>query len=167
MEPGDVTGGTEALPVPVCGPWEEMDAFEYTPELLAGPGTEEDPGEVTIRGCECRDNSCCMPETCTCLPHGANYANRTILDNQRPILECNIMCQCGEACPNRETQTGLQFRLKVLKLPGKGWGLLTEEDIPKGRFVCEYAGEVLGFEEASRRIHSQKPSDNNYIIAKV
>lgn len=26
---------------------------------------------------------------------------------------------------------------------GKGWGLRTLEDLPKGAFVCEYAGEVL------------------------
>lgn len=26
---------------------------------------------------------------------------------------------------------------------GKGWGLRTLEDLPKGSFVCEYVGEIL------------------------
>lgn len=26
---------------------------------------------------------------------------------------------------------------------GKGWGLQTLEDLPKGAFVCEYIGEIL------------------------
>ena len=26
---------------------------------------------------------------------------------------------------------------------GKGWGLRTLQDLPKGAFVCEYVGEVL------------------------
>uniref|UniRef100_A0A8C8RUK2 SET domain-containing protein n=1 Tax=Pelusios castaneus TaxID=367368 RepID=A0A8C8RUK2_9SAUR len=46
-----------------------------------------------------------------------------------------------------------------------GWGLRPLESIPKGRFVCEYAGEVLGFSEACRRIQAQTPQDSNYIIA--
>uniref|UniRef100_A0A8B9TKY6 Histone-lysine N-methyltransferase SETMAR n=1 Tax=Anas platyrhynchos TaxID=8839 RepID=A0A8B9TKY6_ANAPL len=45
------------------------------------------------------------------------------------------------------------------------WGFLFLEFIAKGRFVCEYAGEVLGFNEACRRIQAQKPQDSNYIIA--
>lgn len=47
----------------------------------------------------------------------------------------------------------------------KGWGLRTLEPIPKGRFVCEYAGEILDFREACRRTHLQTSNDSNYIIA--
>ncbi|KAM8930832.1 histone-lysine N-methyltransferase SETMAR [Pelodytes ibericus] len=164
MEPEDVACGMEALPVPVCGPWEELAAFQYTPELVAGPGAEVDPSEVTILGCDCLQ-SCSVPEGCPCLPLGANYANHGILSSQRPVLECHIMCKCGDSCTNRETQKGLQFRLQVYRTPDKGWGLFTEEDIRRGRFVCEYAGEVLSQQEACRRIGSQEPSASNYIIA--
>lgn len=41
----------------------------------------------------------------------------------------------------------------------------TLEPIPCGTFVCEYAGEVIGFEEARRRQLAQGLEDNNYIIA--
>ncbi|MEE6501954.1 hypothetical protein FKM82_004368 [Ascaphus truei] len=139
--------------------------IQYTPELIAGPGAEQDPSEVTVLGCECQGPHCVPTAVCACLPHGANYISRCVINTQGPIFECNIMCSCGESCPNRETQRGLQFRLQVCKTDGKGWGLSTQEHIPSGRFVCEYAGEVLSREEACNRIHLQEPSASNYIIS--
>ncbi|KAM4651526.1 histone-lysine N-methyltransferase SETMAR isoform 2-T2 [Discoglossus pictus] len=136
----------------------------YTPELIAGPGAEEDPSEVTIRGCDCRGPRC-DPQTCTCLPYGDNYLQSSIVSSQRPVLECHTLCRCGDSCPNRETQRGLQFQLQVYKTSGKGWGVRTLEPIARGRFVCEYVGEVLGQDEAYRRIQCQDPHANNYIIA--
>lgn len=47
----------------------------------------------------------------------------------------------------------------------RGWGVRTLERIPRGTFVCEYAGEVISFEEARRRQLAQKSTENNYIIA--
>ncbi|XP_075039853.1 histone-lysine N-methyltransferase SETMAR isoform X2 [Mixophyes fleayi] len=164
MDPEDVGAGREALPVPVSGPWTELPAFQYTPDLVAGPGAELDPSEVTIQGCDCQGPSC-APEECTCLPDGDHYVDRRICRSQKPVLECNILCTCRESCTNRETQRGLQFRLLLCQMPGKGWGVRTQEDIPSGRFVCEYAGEVLGQGEARCRIQSQDPNANNYIIA--
>ncbi|KAE8612069.1 hypothetical protein XENTR_v10012701 [Xenopus tropicalis] len=164
MAPEDVCCGTERLAVPVSGPWENLPAFQYTPELIAGPGAEQDPSEVTIQGCDCRGSNC-VAELCSCLPHGTNYVRRTIVSGQRPVRECHIMCSCGESCPNRETQQGLQYQLQLCQRPGKGWGVCTLEDIPSGRFVCEYAGEVLGHEQARSRTLSQNPCANNYIIA--
>ena len=34
---------------------------------------------------------------------------------------------------------------------GKGWGLRTLEDLPKGAFVCEFVGEILTIEELHKR----------------
>ncbi|XP_056381000.1 histone-lysine N-methyltransferase SETMAR [Hyla sarda] len=164
MNPRDLCGGEEALPVPVCGEWTRLPAFQYTAELVAGPGAQLDPSEVTIQGCKCQGPSC-LPGKCACLPHGESYLHRRLHSAQKPILECNIMCPCGESCANRETQQGLQFQLQVCQVPGKGWGLFTQENVPSGRFICEYAGEVLGREEVHRRIHEQDPEANNYIIA--
>lgn len=41
---------------------------------------------------------------------------------------------------------------------GKGWGLRTLEDLPKGAFVCEYVGEILTNMELYER---NKQSDEN------
>ncbi|KAM4023189.1 histone-lysine N-methyltransferase SETMAR [Anomaloglossus baeobatrachus] len=164
MDPKDVCGGQEALPVPVCGGQEPVPSFQYTAELVVGPGAELDPSEVTVQGCECR-GPCCPAEECACLPHGENYRHCKLHSAQKPVLECNVLCRCEESCANRETQRGLQYQLQVCPVPGKGWGLRTQESVPKGRFVCEYAGEVLGPEEVRRRIQAQDPESNNYIIA--
>ena len=44
---------------------------------------------------------------------------------------------------------------------GKGWGLRTLEDLPKGAFVCEYVGEVLTNAELYDRV-SERESLNNH-----
>lgn len=62
-------------------------------------------------------------------------------------------------------QRGLTLRLEVFKTETRGWGVRTLEAIPRGTFVCEYAGEAISFQEARRRQLAQKPEDNNYIIA--
>lgn len=40
---------------------------------------------------------------------------------------------------------------------GKGWGLRTLEDLPRGAFICEYVGEVLTNAELFDRV-SQSPN---------
>lgn len=45
------------------------------------------------------------------------------------------------------------FLLQVFSTrEGKGWGLRTLEDLPKGTFVCEYVGEILTNMELYERI---------------
>ncbi|KFQ33195.1 Histone-lysine N-methyltransferase SETMAR, partial [Mesitornis unicolor] len=142
---------------------------QYSPDNVAGADRAIDPTEITFSGCFCRTSSCVV-HMCSCLRHGENYTSLCLSPPAkeekyaRPVFECNVMCQCGESCQNRVVQRGLQFRLEVFKTEKKGWGLRTLEFIPKGRFVCEYAGEVLGFNEARRRIQAQTSKDSNYII---
>uniref|UniRef100_A0A7N0U8S0 SET domain-containing protein n=1 Tax=Kalanchoe fedtschenkoi TaxID=63787 RepID=A0A7N0U8S0_KALFE len=60
------------------------------------------------------------------------------------IKECWSKCGCGRYCGNRLVQRGITRNLQVFMTPkGKGWGLRTLEDLPKGAFVCEYVGEIL------------------------
>jgi hypothetical protein len=50
-------------------------------------------------------------------------------------------------------ETCLSFILQVfLTQEGKGWGVITLEDLSKGSFVCEYAGEILTNSELYDRI---------------
>ncbi|CAN4093185.1 unnamed protein product [Withania somnifera] len=60
------------------------------------------------------------------------------------IKECWWKCGCNKQCGNRVVQRGISHKLQVFMTPeGKGWGLRTLEDLPRGSFVCEYVGEVL------------------------
>lgn len=48
---------------------------------------------------------------------------------------------------------------------GKGWGLRTVEDLPKGAFVCEYVGEILTNGELFDRVlRSPKSKKHSYPV---
>ncbi|NWV02371.1 SETMR methyltransferase, partial [Ptilonorhynchus violaceus] len=148
---------------------------QYSPDSVAGADGEIDPTEITFPGCSCRSSSCVVAE-CPCLCRGENYSGPCLrLAEQeqeqeqeqfsRPVFECNSLCRCGDSCQNRLVQRGLQLRLQVFRTERKGWGVRTLEPVPRGTFVCEYAGEVLGFAEARRRAQAQTAQDSNYILA--
>ncbi|KAJ1110546.1 hypothetical protein NDU88_007897 [Pleurodeles waltl] len=166
---GDISHGLEAVPVRLEEGVEPPD-FKYTPENVVGPGAGLDPTEVMFPGCRCQTTPC-SGFTCQCLHHGDNYEHRFLKVDEatgvtsRPIFECNVMCTCGELCPNRVVQWGLQTHLLLFRTERKGLGVRSLARIRKGQFVCEYAGEVLGLHEARRRISQQQPSDSNYLIA--
>lgn len=130
--------------------------------------------------CECEpneDDSCIKYKNCR---HGENYIiyNHENNDRQELILnenrkshdiiyECTKFCSCSQNCFNRLVQFGPRKHLQIADFTssGKQFGLITLLSIPKGGFVCEYAGEVLCKCEAIRRL---KIIDNlrqmNYII---
>ncbi|XP_064161605.1 histone-lysine N-methyltransferase SETMAR isoform X1 [Anguilla rostrata] len=170
----DACNGLENLPVFFEGSvrQDDLPLFQYSPENVPGPRCETDPAEVTLPGCDCRSQSC-QQGSCSCLEtHSQAYNSQGRLkylgeektEYSLPVFECNALCGCSEACSNRVVQRGLGLSLCVFPTHGKGWGVRALEPIPQGTFVCEYAGEVIGFEEACRRQRAQKPGDMNYII---
>ncbi|CAL5427339.1 unnamed protein product [Camellia sinensis] len=72
---------------------------------------------------------------------------------RRFIKECWWKCGCSKQCGNQVVQHGISCNLQVFMTPGgKGWGLRTLEDLPKGAFVCEYVGEILTNTELFERV---------------
>lgn len=68
------------------------------------------------------------------------------------IKECWSKCGCNMQCGNRVVQRGITCNLQVFFTgEGKGWGLRTLDELPKGAFVCEYVGEVLTSTELHER----------------
>ncbi|XP_039043642.1 histone-lysine N-methyltransferase SUVR4-like [Hibiscus syriacus] len=60
------------------------------------------------------------------------------------IKECWRKCGCKMQCGNRVVQRGITCKLQVFwTREGKGWGVKTLRDLPKGTFVCEYVGEIV------------------------
>ncbi|RXN34350.1 inositol 1,4,5-trisphosphate receptor type 1 isoform X5 [Labeo rohita] len=169
----DLSGGLENVPVLIENaiPKEAFSSFQYAPENVQGPGCDIDPSAVTLPGCSCRAQSC-LPDSCPCLRFGQMYDSKGCLNQQqedgvysRPVFECNALCACSESCQNRVVQKGVEVRLGVFSTKDRGLGVEALEHLPCGRFVCEYAGEVIGSHEARRRQLSQTPLDMNYIIA--
>ena len=96
---------------------------------------------------------------------GQQYTNDRIenIFNNNPILECNDTCSCQPAlCSNRVVQRGPSPHLTVGEVKGKGWAVFTDRDLHQGEFVCEYAGEVIGEEEARANL-SKCSSDQPYM----
>ncbi|XP_059297613.1 probable inactive histone-lysine N-methyltransferase SUVR2 [Lycium ferocissimum] len=78
------------------------------------------------------------------------------------IKECWWKCGCNKQCGNRVVQRGISHKLQVFMTPeGKGWGLRTLEDLPRGAFVCEYVGEVLTNAELFDRV-SRSPNGEEH-----
>ncbi|XP_026421240.1 probable inactive histone-lysine N-methyltransferase SUVR2 isoform X1 [Papaver somniferum] len=60
------------------------------------------------------------------------------------IKECWSKCGCDIQCGNRVVQRGITCNLEVfLTGEGKGWGIRSLENLPRGAFVCEYVGEIV------------------------
>ncbi|RAL47719.1 hypothetical protein DM860_012344 [Cuscuta australis] len=82
------------------------------------------------------------------------------------IKECWKKCGCDLHCGNRVVQRGISRKLQVFMTPGgKGWGLRTLEDFPRGAFVCEYVGEVLTNAELFDRVlKSSSAEEHSYPV---
>lgn len=62
-----------------------------------------------------------------------------------PYLCIQIICRCKckSNCLNRVAQQNLAMKLQVFKTSNRGWGLRCINDVPRGSFVCIYAGHLL------------------------
>uniref|UniRef100_A0A8C5HVB7 Nuclear receptor binding SET domain protein 2 n=1 Tax=Gouania willdenowi TaxID=441366 RepID=A0A8C5HVB7_GOUWI len=73
--------------------------------------------------------------------------------NRMLQYECHPqVCPSGERCCNQDFSQRLYPDTKIIKTPGKGWGLVSFRDIRKGEFVNEYIGELIDEEECRARI---------------
>lgn len=109
-------------------------------------------------GCDCEDD-CLDKMKCQCQQltiAGAKFGNPNTppeevgyefkrLPEPVPtgIYECNPRCKCSKTCLNRVAQHSLQMKLQVFKTGNRGWGLRCLNDVPKGSFICCYAGHLL------------------------
>uniref|UniRef100_A0A914GVN7 Uncharacterized protein n=1 Tax=Globodera rostochiensis TaxID=31243 RepID=A0A914GVN7_GLORO len=157
-----------------------MDDFEYITANVAGPGTDAAVLEEDFEGCDCAEGKCTSStnaddDKCRCLPGK--------MDNYNPItgkwmhgidsaeaahLECHQNCKCAwtpEQCANRQIQYGVRQPIRIAPCAnGKGVGVFASALIETGRFVVEYVGEVIGEEEARRRIGTADAQQHNYLF---
>lgn len=133
-----------------------------------------------VQKCKCSDGTAqnrCINDDCL---HGGNYViyedvqtkrRELVLNENRKsrdiIYECSEYCPCPSYCYNRLVQFGPRKDLKIEDYShlGKQYGLSTLMSIPKGSFICEYAGEILCPDEARYR-HQVNDTNKqmNYII---
>ncbi|XP_024939261.1 histone-lysine N-methyltransferase SETMAR [Cephus cinctus] len=137
----------------------------YITSNIPGPGVNLDDFESEFsHGCTCK-SSCTT--SCSCTRGFLNYTDSRINQDKLsgPVVECNSNCKCDINCGNRLIQHGPLDCLTVRETQSKGLGLVTEKIIRKGQFICEYAGEVIGLEEARRRVEINKRTNSmNYVL---
>lgn len=147
----------------------------YTTENII---TESVQDEQINEGCTC-EKECNLETKCTCLERSGalliqedkdedlwnSYFIQESISN-KPIYECNKNCKClGLFCGNRLVQFGPRKNLQIVNTGEKGFGLMTTTPIKKGRFICEYAGEVISESEAKQRYQYNKTLNKmNYIF---
>ncbi|XP_070198817.1 histone-lysine N-methyltransferase SETDB1-like [Littorina saxatilis] len=154
----DLSYGKEKVPISCVNAIDrEYPAYvEYSSYRIPATGVKIPLDDEFLQCCDCTDN-CRDRSKCACQQltientewigerdPDAGYQHRRL---QEPIftglVECNARCKCDSRCRNRVAQNGLSCRLQVFKTEKRGWGLRCLNDIPKGGFICIYAGQLL------------------------
>ncbi len=180
----DISLGCESVPIPVVAAGEcwAFPNAEYVAESVgADAETRERLRDAAAAGCDCRGG--CAVSRCSCVSLSSADAYDTSgrlrwlaasPSAGRPecslvIVECSAACGCSDACANRVVSRGVRARLEVFgtaRYGERGWGVRARERIPRGTFVCEYAGELVSSEEATRRHRlREETAASNYIMS--
>ncbi|KAM9709067.1 histone-lysine N-methyltransferase NSD2 isoform 2-T2 [Menidia menidia] len=107
---------------------------------------------------------------CNCKPSGerpCGFESECL--NRMLQYECHPqVCPSGERCCNQDFTQRLYPETKIIKTPGKGWGLISLRDIKKGEFVNEYIGELIDEEECRARInHAHENNITNFYMLTI
>ncbi|MED6204514.1 hypothetical protein PIB30_009789 [Stylosanthes scabra] len=158
----DCSGNCLSLSLPCACAKETGGEFAYTPQgllkkkflkLCMSMATKPQHNHfVYCQECplERSRNNECIPEECK------GHLVRKF------IKECWRKCGCDMQCGNRLVQRGITCKLQVFfTRGGKGWGVRTLEDLPKGCFVCEYVGEILTNTELYERVLQNSNKDRH------
>jgi len=163
----DITETNEKMPISCVNCMDENgpDKIHYSAMRKPLEGVPLNTTEDELEGCDCTDN--CRDRTkCSCWRKTAEatlftndtintevgYKGRRLLNMVNTgIFECNSKCKCDCRCLNKVVQNGISVRLQLFKTTQKGWGLRCLDDIPKGAFICTYAGLLMTEEQSDIR----------------
>ncbi|XP_061381534.1 histone-lysine N-methyltransferase eggless isoform X1 [Danaus plexippus] len=154
----DLSHGKENVPVPCVNYYDESlpEFCSYNTERTPTAGVPLNLDPEFLCGCDCEDD-CEDKSKCACWQLTLEGARTIGLEGENVgyvykrlpeplpsgIYECNSRCKCRDTCLNRVAQHPLQLKLQVFKTLNRGWGIRALNDIPKGAFLCVYAGNLL------------------------
>jgi len=131
------------------------------------------PEQSVIR-CSCSDcglqgygerkkNRCNCIVECNKMPYNEN--GTLVLDAREKIYECNTACRCAGRCRFGVISRGRNLKFTIFKTPdGRGYGLRTDQRIPKGKYIMSYIGEVITAATANSRDKSQEHQMCTYMF---
>jgi histone-lysine N-methyltransferase SETMAR len=116
----------------------------------------------------CRCTGACAVD-CPCLQYGSFYAGELLdlaaLERESILQECSDLCSCSASCQSRLTQRGIKAQLQLRFTSPKGFALHALCDIPAGRYICSYVGEIISTSEAQKRWQRlEAAKQSNYIL---
>lgn len=167
----DISKGKENNPIQCVNAVDDEEApfdYYYVLQNCETSAISFDRTTTTLMSCscikDCYSNNCacgnisfrCWYDKDGCLVPEFNFLDPPL------IFECNRTCTCWWTCGNRVIQNGIVCRLQLVRTQGKGWGVRTLKDIPKGAFICEYIGELITDSEADRRAEDSYLFDLDY-----
>ncbi|XP_075165792.1 SET domain bifurcated histone lysine methyltransferase eggless [Haematobia irritans] len=156
----DISLGQEKMAIPLVNYYDNTlpPECKYSAKVIPTEGVHINTDPEFFAGCDCEDD-CSDKSKCSCWQltlAGAKYGNpntppeevgyqyKRLLEHvPTGIYECNVRCKCKKSCLNRVVQHSLQIKLQVFKTSNRGWGLRCINDVPRGSFVCVYAGHLL------------------------
>ncbi|KAL4190532.1 hypothetical protein AMTRI_Chr07g76180 [Amborella trichopoda] len=79
--------------------------------------------------------------SCACARETGEFLDQALSMNRDPEKHYHFYCK--DDLLERGIQCNLQFKISLVFFTseGKGWGLRTLEELPRGTFVCEYVGD--------------------------
>ncbi|XP_045538365.1 histone-lysine N-methyltransferase eggless [Papilio machaon] len=153
----DLSHGKEMVPVPCVNYYDSSlpEFCSYNTERTPTAGVPLNLDPDFLCGCDCEDD-CEDKSKCACwkmtlegartigMEGDVGYVYRRLPEPlPSGIYECNSRCKCRNTCLNRVAQHPLQLKLQVFKTDRRGWGIRALNDVPKGAFLCVYAGNLL------------------------
>ncbi|XP_015910909.1 histone-lysine N-methyltransferase EHMT2 [Parasteatoda tepidariorum] len=164
----DISRGKEQIAIPCVNEVDDEGPpldFLYVTENCETTPLNIDRTITSLQSCSCEDD--CSSSNCVCSSisyqcwydkDGLLLPNFNLVDPPM-LFECNRACSCWAlSCRNRVVQNGITCRLQLIRTRGKGWGVRTLKDIPKGTFICEYVGEMISDSAADKR------ADDSYLF---
>lgn len=164
----DMSNGKEGMKIPIINAFDNQAPakLEYSAVRLPMTGVHINTDPAFRSCCDCTDD-CADKTKCACFQlttQGMKFAypNEELLDDdisyvwkrllnpvQTGIYECGTQCKCSNRCLNKVVQQPIQIKMQLFRTKDRGWGLQCCHDIPKGTFICIYAGKLYREEDAN------------------
>ncbi|KAJ3260634.1 Histone-Lysine N-Methyltransferase ash1l [Boothiomyces macroporosus] len=101
------------------------------------------------------------PAICHCeLPEDGSPACGPSCLNRCMYIECTSDCPNGDRCSNKRFER--KETVKGVTCPGRGFGLQTQEFIPKNKFIMEYRGEIISDATCRERMRTIYANASNH-----
>lgn len=163
----DITGGKEGMKVSCINAFDNQrpPPLEYSAHRIPMNGVNINTDPEFMSCCDCTDE-CVDKSKCACFQltiRGAKYKNLMEEDEENisylwkrllsvvptGIYECNSRCKCSSRCLNKVVQQPVRVKMQLYRTKARGWGLQSLHDIPKGTFICIYAGNLYTEKDAN------------------